>query len=97
MSPVIDSKNIEYVAKLARIELTLKEIEKITPQLSKILDYINKLNELDTEKVVPTTHVVDLKNVLRKDEVKKSLDRKKALQNTPDKEDGCFKVPKIIS
>lgn len=96
MDPVIESKNIEYVSKLARIALNPEEIKKFTPQLSKILDYINKLNELNTENVKPTTHVIDIKNVLRKDENKKSLNRDKVLKNAPDKEDGCFKVPKII-
>jgi len=96
MNPVIDSKNIEYVAKLARIILNSEEIKKFTPQLSKILDYINKLNELGTEDILPTTHVIDLKNVFREDKVKNSLDRDDVLSNAPDRESGYFKVPKVI-
>jgi aspartyl-tRNA(Asn)/glutamyl-tRNA(Gln) amidotransferase subunit C len=96
MKPVIDSKNIEYVSKLARIHLNKSELEKFTPQISKIIDYINKLNELDTEDVLPTTHVVDLKNVLRKDIKKTGIRREDALKNAPESENGFFKVPKII-
>jgi len=96
MSPAIDSKNIEYVAKLSRIFLNQEEIKKFTPQLSQILEYISKLNELDTKKIDPTTHVLDIKNVLRKDIAGKSLDLDKALGNAPSKEKGHFKVPKVI-
>lgn len=89
--------DLEYVAKLARIGLSKEEIEKFSPQLSKVLDYINKLSELDTEEISPTTHVIDIKNVLREDKVKEPLAREEVLKNAPDKEDGCFKVPKVIS
>lgn len=88
--------DLEYVAKLARINLNEGEIDKFSPQLSRVLDYIDKLDELNTEEIPPTTHVMDIKNVLREDEVKQPLDREEVLKNVPEKEDGFFKVPKVI-
>ncbi len=92
----ISVKDVEYVADLAR--LTIEEDEKIvfTDQLNSILNYAEKLNELQTDHVEPTTHVLNISNVTRKDEVIASIDRDKALANAADKEDGYFKVPPII-
>lgn len=92
----ISVKDVEYVADLAR--LTIEEEEKImfTDQLNSILNYAEKLNELQTGDVEPTTHVLNISNVTRKDEVIASIDRDKALANAADKEDGYFKVPPII-
>lgn len=92
----ISKKDVEHVAMLARLHLDEDEKDKYTQQLNSILDYMEKLNQLDTEKVEPTSHVLPIKNVLRKDEVKASLSNEEVLSNAPDKEDGCFKVPKII-
>ncbi len=87
---------MEHVAKLARLRLTEEEKEKFGKQLSEILEYVEKLNELDTEKVKPAPHVVPLKNVMREDEVKPSLSVEEALANAPAREGKYFKVPKII-
>ncbi|ABY91847.1 aspartyl/glutamyl-tRNA(Asn/Gln) amidotransferase subunit C [Thermoanaerobacter thermohydrosulfuricus] len=92
----ISRSEVEHVAKLARLKFSQEEIEEFTVQLSKIIDYVNKLNELDTENVEPTAHIVPIHNVFREDEVKPSMDRDKILMNAPYKENGCFKVPKII-
>ncbi len=92
----IQKKEVEHVAKLARLELKEPEKEQLSEQLSNILTYIEKLNELDTSKAEPTTHVVPLRNVFREDEVKPSLDPKSALANAPEKIDGFYRVPKII-
>jgi len=81
---------------LARLHLDEEEKAKYTEQLNSILDYMEKLNQLDTEKVEPTSHVLPIKNVFRKDKVEKSLANEEVLANAPDKEDGYFKVPKII-
>ncbi len=89
-------KDVEHVALLARLQLSGEEIELFTTQLTKILDYVEKLNELDTDKVDPLFHVVPLHNVFREDKVAPSLPLEKALQNAPDKAQGCFKVPRII-
>jgi aspartyl-tRNA(Asn)/glutamyl-tRNA(Gln) amidotransferase subunit C len=96
MKNIITEKDVEYVAKLARLKLKEDQRHKFTGQLNSILEYIKKLNELDTSKVAPTSHVVPLQNVRRKDIVKPSVSTEDALKNAPDKEQGYFKVPAII-
>ena len=92
----ITVKDIEYVAELARLDLTDEEKKLLTPQLKDILGYVEKLNQLDTDKIVPTSHILSLKNVLRHDESKKSLDQGKVMDMAPKKQDGMFRVPRII-
>ena len=92
----ITKKSVEYVAQLARLEISENEKDMFTEQLSNILDYVDMLNELDTGKVDPTSHVVPLLNVFREDEVKESLKQDEVLNNAPEKENGYFKVPRII-
>lgn len=92
----ITKQDVEYVAKLARLKLSEKEKEKFAKQLDQILKYVDKLNESDTEKVKPTSHVLPLKNVFRKDKIGKSLKVEKVLENAPEKTRGFFKVPKVI-
>jgi aspartyl-tRNA(Asn)/glutamyl-tRNA(Gln) amidotransferase subunit C len=92
----ISKQEVEHVAKLARLELTDQEKEKLTDQLSNILTYVEKLNELDTKGVEPTAHVLDINNVMRNDEPRESLTQERALANAPDKAAGHYKVPKII-
>ncbi len=92
---MIDIKDVEHVAKLARLELTQEEKEKFTTQLGAILDHINHLNEVDTTNVEPMAHAFPIKNVLREDEAKKEFSRDELLKNAPDEEDGFFRVPKI--
>ena len=92
----ITVKDVQYVANLARLELTDEELENLTKQLDGILTYMNKLNELDTEGIEPLSHVLPLKNVYRDDKVAPSLPVEEALKNAPDREGGFFKVPKVI-
>ena len=92
----ISKKEVEYIARLARLYLTEQEKEIYTEQLGKILEYIDKLNQLDTEGVFPTSHVVSISNVFREDEVKQSLSREEVLSNAPEEEAGHFKVKKVI-
>ena len=87
---------IDHVAMLARLNLSESEKELFSKQVDGIIEYINKLNELDTADVEPTAHVLPIKNVFRKDELRTSLPREKALQNAPAIEDGFYRVPKII-
>lgn len=93
---MITKADVEHVALLARLELTEEEKELYTKQLSDILKYAQKLNELDTEGVPPTAHVLPLKNVFREDKPGKHLEVEKALANAPDREDNFFRVPKIV-
>ncbi len=87
---------IEHVALLARLKLSDNEKKLFSRQVGSIIDYIHKLNELDTSDVEPTAHVVDVKNVFRADTLRPSLPRKKVLQNSPGKDDSFYTVPKII-
>jgi len=88
--------DVAYVAHLARMHLSDAEKEKISAQLKDILTYMVKLNELDVSHVEPTAHAIPLTNVLRKDEVRPSIDPEKILQNAPDQARGLFIVPKIV-
>ncbi|PIZ55852.1 Asp-tRNA(Asn)/Glu-tRNA(Gln) amidotransferase GatCAB subunit C [bacterium (Candidatus Torokbacteria) CG_4_10_14_0_2_um_filter_35_8] len=90
-------KEVEHIAKLSRIELTKEEVEKFRRELSSILDYVEKLKEVDTEKIGPTFQVTGVKNVFRPDEIEKSLEREKLLDNAPDKDDGYLKVKKVFN
>ncbi len=92
----VDIGDVEHVAHLARLDLSKDETKLFTVQLNAILDYIEKLNELDTSEVEPTFHVVSHQNVMREDEVKESFTHEVSLANAPDKAQGCFRVPKII-
>ncbi len=92
----ISKKEVEYVARLARLRLSEEEKERFTHQLDQILEYVQQLNQLDTENVPPTSHVLALKNVWRKDEVKPSLPLSEALSNAPQADEEFFLVPKVI-
>lgn len=88
--------DIEYVGRLARIDLSAEEKKKLSKQLKDILAYIEKLKELNVDKVEAMSHVLPLKNVFRQDEVKPSLPQEKALGNAPNKDQGSFSVPRVI-
>jgi aspartyl-tRNA(Asn)/glutamyl-tRNA(Gln) amidotransferase subunit C len=88
--------DVKYVAHLARIALTDDEREKFGAQLSNILGYIEKLNQLDVSGIEPTAHAVPLVNVFRPDEVRHSLPNAEALRNAPAGANGLFMVPKIV-
>ncbi len=92
----ITKQEVEHVAKLARLELSDKEKDMFTDQLSNILTYVEQLNELDTKGVEPTSHVLDINNVMREDVPGESLSQDRALANAPDKAAGHYRVPKII-
>jgi aspartyl-tRNA(Asn)/glutamyl-tRNA(Gln) amidotransferase subunit C len=92
----IAKKDVEYIARLARLKLSEKEKEQFTHQLKRIIDYVAKLEELDTGKIEPTAHVLPLKNVMRKDEVRPSIERETVLKLAPKVEKGLIKVPRII-
>ena len=92
----ITRQEVEHVAHLARLELTPEEAEEFTGQLGQILEYFDKLKELDTGAIEPTSHAIPMVNAFREDEVRPSQDQETALQNAPEKERGFFRVPKII-
>jgi aspartyl-tRNA(Asn)/glutamyl-tRNA(Gln) amidotransferase subunit C len=90
---VIDRQQVLHVAKLARLRLTDDEIERMSSELSGILDHIEKIEELDLDGVEPTSHVVRLENVLRPDEPRPSWPRERILEVAPDAGEGGFRVP----
>jgi len=92
----IDKDQVRKVAKLSRLELTEAEVEEFTDQLSAILDYIEKMNALDTSDVEPLAHCLPISNVFREDAAKESLGTEKTLANAPQRDGGFFKVPKIL-
>lgn len=92
----ITEEEVKRVAELARLEVTEEETKQYKDHLSMIISYFEKLNELNTEGVKPTTHVLDLKNIYSKDEAKHTIKREDAFKNAPDAEDGYFRVPSIM-
>jgi aspartyl-tRNA(Asn)/glutamyl-tRNA(Gln) amidotransferase subunit C len=90
---VIDRDQVLHVARLARLRLSEREVERMTGELSGILEHVDRIAQLDLEGVAPTSHVVDLENVLRPDEPRASWPRERALAQAPDPEDGAFRVP----
>jgi aspartyl-tRNA(Asn)/glutamyl-tRNA(Gln) amidotransferase subunit C len=88
--------NIDKVAELARLNLKSEEKQKLAQDLGAILEYVKKLDKLDTSKVEPTSHVLNMENVFRADEVKPSNAAEKALEHAPQADGHFFKVPKIV-
>jgi len=96
MERKIDQAQVKKVARLSRLDLTEAEVEEFTGQLSAILDYVEKMNELNTDNVEPLAHCLPISNVFRADSVKESLGTEKTLANAPQRDGEFFKVPKIL-
>ncbi len=92
----IDTELISYLEELSRLKLSEDEKNKAQSDLNRILDYIDKLAELDTADIEPLSHPFEFTNNFREDEAKPSADRELILKNAPEKKDGCFKVPKTV-
>ncbi|MBV9310182.1 MAG: Asp-tRNA(Asn)/Glu-tRNA(Gln) amidotransferase subunit GatC [Solirubrobacterales bacterium] len=90
---MLDQDQVLHVARLARLELSLEEIERMASELSHVLEHIEKISELDLEGVLPTSHVIDVVNALREDEPAPSLPQDVALDQAPDPVAGGFGVP----
>jgi aspartyl-tRNA(Asn)/glutamyl-tRNA(Gln) amidotransferase subunit C len=90
---MIDREQVLHVARLARLELSGEDVDRYASELSKVVGYIEKIEELDLADVPPTSHVVDVTNVLRADEPRPSLPRDVALASAPDVAEGGFRVP----
>jgi len=90
---MIDREQVLHVARLARLELTEPELERMAEELSGILDHVERMNELDLADTDPTSHVVELENVLRPDEPRPSWPRERVLEPAPDPDQGAFRVP----
>jgi len=90
---MVNVEDIEYVAKLAKLKLTDEEKAKLTPQMADIINFANKISELDTEGIKETNHILEMNNVFREDEVVPSYNRNDIIMNAPQKEAGCIIVP----
>ena len=88
--------DLSRAVKLARIELTPEEEQRLAPQLGEVLQYVEKLNELDVSGVEATAHATPLSDVMREDEPRESLSQEDALRNAPKTANGLFVVPKIV-
>ncbi|MCX8031025.1 MAG: Asp-tRNA(Asn)/Glu-tRNA(Gln) amidotransferase subunit GatC [Thermodesulfovibrionales bacterium] len=94
---MLELHEVKHIARLARIDFTDEEIDKIRVQLNSVVDYIGKLNEVGTEGIEPTSHVIPLKNIFREDLLdNKVLTTNEILQNAPQTDGKFFIVPKII-
>lgn len=96
MANIISDETIEYVGILAKLELSNEEKEHAKKDMGSMLDYIDKLNELDTTGVEPMSHVFPVNNVFREDEVKNDDQRDEILKNAPGVKEGMFKVPRTV-
>ena len=96
MAKTIDLDLVRHIGKLSRIELTEHQVQTFSRQLASILDYFDKLRELDTSNVQPMAHAVEIHNVLAADTPGKSLTPDQALANAPQRDGNFFKVPKVI-
>lgn len=96
MANIISDETIEYVGILAKLELSDEEKEQAKKDMGNMLDYIDKLNELDTSSVEPMSHVFPVDNVFREDVVTNRDCRDDILRNAPEKKEGAFKVPKTV-
>ncbi len=92
----VTKEQVMHVAHLARLEFQENELDGFTQTFNNILDYIAKLEEVNTDGINPTSHVIDVKNVFREDEPSSSLSNEEAMKNAPSSEDGSFVVPRII-
>ena len=92
---IISKEDVKHVAKLAELDFSDSEVEKITPQLDKILGHVANISKVDTAAISPTSHTLEIKNVFREDTVRQSLSKEDALLNAPEEMNGGFKVPKI--
>ncbi len=90
---MIDREQVLHVARLARLGLGEDEVERMSGELSTILEHVDKISELDLEGVEPTSHVIDLQNVLRPDDPRPSWPRERVLESAPDPAEGAFRVP----
>jgi aspartyl-tRNA(Asn)/glutamyl-tRNA(Gln) amidotransferase subunit C len=92
----VTKKDVNYVADLARLQLSEEETESLVSDMNQILDYMTTLEELDTSDVEPLEHVIDLEYRLRDDKAKEPLSHEEALKNAPDADTDYFRVPRVI-
>jgi len=92
----ISVADVEKIAQLAKLEFSDQEKNALTGQLNQIVEYVEKLNEINTDNILPTSHVINLNNIFREDIIGESLSREEVLKNAPKQKHGYFSVPKVI-
>ncbi len=92
----IDQNTVEYIAQLAKLSISTAEKGQVLKQLNRVLDYMALLDEVNTDHIEPTAHVMPLENVLRQDSVQESQPQSDSVDNAPQIQDNCFVVPKVI-
>lgn len=92
----INRTEVEHVARLARLALSDNELDSLTGEMDAILDYVEQLNTLDTDEIVPTAHAVPMENAFRPDEVRPGFSTEQALTNAPDATENAFRVRRVI-
>jgi len=92
----VSREEVEHVAQLARMALTSQDLERVGTELNRILEHFNRLQELDTEDVAPTSHAIPMTNVFREDQVGESLSVEDVVENAPERSDDFFRVPRIV-
>ncbi len=92
----VSEKDVQYIANLARLQVTKEEAEMYAKDMNSILEYMDLLNEIDTSEVAPLEHVIELNSRFRTDEAKDPVSHEDALKNAPDADSDYFRVPKVI-
>ena len=92
----LSREDVEKVALLSRLKLTESELETMTTQLGRIVEYVEQLSEINTDDVSPMDHAMDITDVFRDDQPAASLDREEALANAPKRDDQCYRVPAVL-
>ncbi len=92
----VSKDEVRYIAKLSKLNVEDEKLDKMTSDLSSIVEFANNLSTIDIDGVRPTAHILDIKNVFRKDEVSDSYDREEILKNAPESQAGCISVPKVV-
>ena len=92
----VSKDEVRYIAKLSKLNVEDEKLDKMTSDLSSIVEFANNLSTIDIDGVRPTAHIFDIKNVFRKDEVSDSYDREEILKNAPESQAGCISVPKVV-
>ena len=92
----VSKEELYHIANLAKLEITEENVSELTQKISDIVEFSNALLDVDIEGVKPTAHILDIKNVFRKDEIKASFNRENILQNAPKSQGGCVSVPKTV-
>ncbi len=92
----ISAEDIKHLIRLSKLHFNQEEVDYYLKDLQKIIEYVNKLSEIDLEDVIPTSHILPLNNVFREDEVRQSMAASEILKNAPDTQENCFHVPQVV-